>query len=95
LQKREKPFKAFYRALKPGGILGITDHRADLFLLKRTADSDTARNPIGVQSMDLDTAASIAGIFGSATMVIGLPLVLLQLGLYSGLEGNRRAAPGT
>ena len=22
-------FKAFYRALKPGGILGITDHRAD------------------------------------------------------------------
>jgi predicted methyltransferase len=25
----EDYFKAFYRALKPGGILGITDHRAD------------------------------------------------------------------
>ena len=25
----EAYFKAFYRALKPGGILGITDHRAD------------------------------------------------------------------
>jgi predicted methyltransferase len=26
----EDYFKAFYRALKPGGILGITDHRANL-----------------------------------------------------------------
>jgi predicted methyltransferase len=26
----EDYFKAFYRALKPGGILGVTDHRADL-----------------------------------------------------------------
>jgi len=25
----EDYFKAFYRALKPGGILGVTDHRAD------------------------------------------------------------------
>lgn len=54
--KADKAFKAFYAALKPGGILGVTDHRAD-----KKAKGDSKAKKGYVKESDVIRFAEKAG----------------------------------